>query len=58
MNGNEICSESLLTAELSYLLGQKPNVISLGHTLASGAMLGSVTAYISNNFLNVFSPAA
>ena len=58
MNGNEICSESLLTAELSYLLSQKPNVISFGHTLASGAMLGYVTAYISNNFLNVFSPAA
>lgn len=42
----------------SYLLSQKPNVISFGHTLASGAMLGYVTAHISNNFLNVFSPAA
>ena len=58
MDENEICSETLLTAELSYLLSQKPNVISFGHTLASGAMLGYVTAHISNNFLNVFSPAA
>lgn len=42
-------SESFL--QLNFLIFQpKPNVISFGHTLASGAMLGYVTAYINNNF--------
>lgn len=53
---NEICSESLLTAEFSYLLSKKPSVISVGHTLARGATLGYVTAHISSNFINAFSP--
>lgn len=55
---NKICSESLLKAEFSYLLSKKPNVISFGRTLARGATLGHVTAHISNNFINGFSPAA
>lgn len=58
LNKNAICSEFLLKAEFSYLLSKKPNVISFGHTLACGVMLGYVTAHISNNFINVFSPAA
>lgn len=58
MDKNGICSESPLKVEFSYLLNKKPSVISSGHTLACGAMLGYVTAHISNNFINVFSPAA
>lgn len=30
--------------------------ISFGHPLACGVTLGYVTAHISNNFINVFSP--
>lgn len=58
LDKNEICSESLLKAEFSYFLSKKPSVISFGHILAHGATLGYVTAHISNNFINVFSPAA
>lgn len=58
LNENEICSESLLKAEFSYLLNKKPNAISFGHTPACGAMLGYVTAHISNNFTKMFFPAA
>lgn len=43
---------------MNFLLSKKPNVISFGHTLACGVMLGYVTAHISNNFINVFLPAA
>lgn len=59
LNKKEICSESPLNVTFSYLLSKKPNVISFGHTLACGVILGDVTAHISNNFINVlFSPAA